>query len=171
MEFYNIAVNIFVCALLIGGLGLNILALPGNTFLFIVALVYGFYEGFVHINTTILAALLGAVVLGELIELVAGALGAKKEKASKRAIVSAVVGAILGGIVGTTVLPVLGSIFGAIGGSFIASYLAEYSKQADLDKARRVARSVMSGQILGMIIKLIVGIGMVITIFLNLSWS
>lgn len=171
MDFHNVAVNVFVFFLLITGLGLNILSLPGNTFLFVVALAYGFYEDFVHINITILAGLLAAVVLGEVIEFVAGALGAKKEKASKRAIVSAMAGAILGGIVGTAILPIVGSIFGVIGGAFVASYLAEYTKRADIDKARRVARSVMLGQILGMIIKLIVGIGMVITICLQLPWA
>jgi uncharacterized protein len=164
-------IHVAVIVLLLTGLGLTALGLPGNVLIFVTALAYGYYEGFVHIGYTFLLILLGTLLAGELVEFIAGALSAKRENASKRAVFAAVFGAILGGIVGTGLLPIIGSLLGAMCGSFIASYLAEYTKTGDMEKSQRVAKSVMTGQIIGLIFKFAIGIGMLVAVIYQLPWN
>ncbi|SMC47726.1 DUF456 domain-containing protein [Sporomusa malonica] len=165
------ALNLLVIVVAVIGIGMTAIGLPGNWLILFTALGYGYLETFVHMNTTALLILLGALLLGELAEFVAGAMGAKKEKASRAAIVSAFIGGIFGGIIGTGIMPGLGSIAGAVGGSFAAGYLAEYAATGDREKAGRVARSIMIGQALGLIFKLAVAIGMVAFIISKLTWA
>lgn len=165
------AINLLVIVVAVVGIGMTAIGLPGNWLIFFTALGYGYMEAFMHMNTTVLLILLGTLLLGELAEFVAGALGAKREQASRAAIVSAFIGGLIGGIAGTGIMPGLGSIAGAVGGSFAAGYLAEYAATGDREKAGRVARSIMIGQTLGLIFKLAVAIGMVAFIISKLTWS
>lgn len=168
MEWNQIAVQIILGLALFVGLVFTMLGLPGNLIILLSAVGYGFYQHFAEFNYTFLIVLLAAWSAGELIEFLAGMAGAKREKASRRAMMAAVFGAIVGGIVGTGVLPLIGSILGAMLGSFLASYAAEYSKSGDAAKSQRVAKSVMTGQMLGMIAKFAIGIGMTIAIIMRL---
>lgn len=156
--------------MLLVGVSLTMIGLPGNFLILLTALGYGYWEGFSHFNTTFLSVLFAAFIVGETVEFVAGALGAKREKASGWTITAAVLGAIVGGAVGTSIVPLIGSFLGAMAGAFAASYGVEYGKTKDAAKAIRVAQSVMVGQIVGMIAKFAVGIGMVVGIIANLPW-
>lgn len=170
MEITGLMLNVIVILLLLGGIGFTLIGLPGNVLIFLTALGYGYLEGFVHMNYQTLLLLLAALILGELVESFAGAVGAKKEKASFRAIIAAFFGGIIGGIIGTGILPVVGSIGGAILGGFAGSYLAEYTKHQDLDKAGRVAQSVIKAQLIGLVIKFAIAITMIIYILVHLPW-
>ena len=163
--------NLIIIVVTVVGIGLTAIGLPGNWLIFITALCYGYLQNFVHINTMILLGLFGAVVIGELVEFVAGSLGAKKENASRSAIIAAFIGGIVGGIIGTGIMPGLGSIAGAVGASFIAGYAAEYWVTGNKEKATRVAKSIIIGQALGLIVKLAIAIGMVVLLISQLSWS
>ena len=158
MDAGLIAINLLVIAVIAVGIGMTAIGLPGNWLIFFTALGYGYTEGFVHMSSTVLLLLLGALLLGELAEFIAGALGATKENASRMAIGSAFFGGIVGGIAGT------------ITGSFAAGYLAEYAATGNREKAGRVAKSIMIGQALGLIFKLAMAIGMVVLILSKLAW-
>lgn len=170
MEINVFVVNILLVILLLCSVSLTMIGLPGNLLIFLAALGYGYWEGFIHFSTTFLLVLLAALVVGETVEFVAGALGAKRQKASGWTIIAAIFGAIIGAIVGTFVIPLLGSFLGAMGGAFAASYGVEYLVTQDAAKSKRVAQSVMVGQIVGMIVKFALGIGMVAAIIANLPW-
>lgn len=170
MDISQFAIHSLMLILLITGFFLTVVSLPGNLFLFIIALLYGCYEGFQQFNLTVLATLFGMLVFGEVVEFAAGVVSARKEKASKRAMFAAVIGAVLGGVTGTAILPVIGSVLGASLGAFLASYVAEYTKQTDLAKAGRVAKSVLVGHVVGMLIKIAVGVGMIIVMGSHLPW-
>ncbi|HWR09316.1 DUF456 domain-containing protein [Sporomusa sp.] len=165
------AINLLVIVVTVIGIGLTAIGLPGNWLIFFVALAYGYQESFVYMNNTVLLILFGTLLAGELAEFAAGALGAKKENASRTAIIAAFIGGIAGGIIGTGVMPGLGSIAGAIGGSFATGYLAEYAATGNREKAGRVAKSIVVGQALGLIFKLAVAIGMVALIISKLTWA
>lgn len=171
MEINIFIVNILLIIVLLCSISLTMIGLPGNLAVLLVALGYGYWEGFNHFSTTFLLVLLAAFVIGETVEFVAGAFGATREKASGWAIAAAVFGAILGAVIGTTIVPLIGSFLGAMAGAFAASYGAEYLKTQDVAKARRVAQSVMLGQIVGMIVKFSIGVGMVVAIIANLPWG
>lgn len=163
--------NLIIIIISVVSIGLTAIGLPGNWLMVITALGYGYLEGFVHMNSTVLLLLLGAVVAGELAEFVAGSLGAKKENASRSAIIAAFIGGIAGGILGTGIMPGLGSIAGAVCGSFAAGYVAEYLATGNKEKAAKVAKSIVIGQAFGLIFKLAVAIGMLALIISQLTWS
>lgn len=171
MEAGLIAINLLVIVIIVVGIGMTAIGLPGNWLIFFTALGYGYMESFVHMSSTVLLIVFGALLTGELVEFAAGSLGAKKENASRLAIIAAFFGGIAGGIIGTGVMPGLGSIAGAIGGSFVAGYLAEYAATGSRERAGRVAKSIMIGQALGMIFKLAIAIGMVVFIISKLTWQ
>lgn len=163
--------NLIIIVVTVVSIGLTAIGLPGNWLIFVTALGYGYLESFTHMSSMILLVLFGAVLIGELAEFVAGSLGAKKENASRAAIVTAFVGGIAGGIIGTGIMPGLGSIAGAVGAAFAAGYAAEYLVTGNKEKATRVAKSIVVGQALGLIFKLAVAIGMVALIISRLTWS
>lgn len=163
--------NLLAILVAIVGVFLTAIGLPGNWLIFFTALGYGYLESFIHMNSTVLFILLGAVLAGELTEFVAGSLGAKKENASRKAILAAFIAGIAGGIIGTGIMPGFGSVLGAIGSSFIAGYLAEYAATGSREKAARVARGIVIGQTVGLIAKLAIAIGMVAVIISRVTWT
>ena len=150
---------------------MTIMGLPGNTLIFLTGLAYGYYDHFEAMDYAILVIVFGIFIIGEMIDFVAGLIGAKKEKASKRAIFATFIGTIIGGIWGTAVLPVIGSLLGALLGAFVATALAEYSKTKDITQAKRVAKSVVKGQIFGILIKATAAVSMAIILGYQLKWQ
>ncbi len=171
MEAGLTAINLLMIVIAVLGIGMTAIGLPGNWLILITAIGYGYLDNFVHMSTGVLLGLLGALLLGELAEFAAGTLGAKKEQASRGAMLAGFLGGIAGGIIGTGIVPGLGSIAGAIAGSFAAGYLAEYAATGNRDKAGRVAKSIVIGQALGLLFKLAVAVGMVVLLISKLTWQ
>ena len=170
MDFGLILVNIGLIFMLLASLGLTMIGMPGNVVILLTALAYGFYDHFVHISVMDLSIVLGAIAAGELFETFTGAIWAKREKASKRAILFAVIGTVIGGIIGTAITPFIGSIIGALLGGFILSWGVEYQLTNDKEHAMRVAMSVIKGQILGIIIKFTIALATIVYLLFNLAW-
>lgn len=171
MELTLFAANLFVIFLLLAGVGMTLFGLPGNLIILITAVGYGFFENFVTFETRFLLGLGGIFLLGEAVEFLAGALGAKKAKASGRAIVAAFFGGLAGAVFGSVIMPVAGTLAGAVAGAFGLSYLAELSKTGDKEKSARVARNVAVGLLVGTLFKLAVAVGMAAAVVLRLPWS
>lgn len=150
---------------------MTMVGLPGNILIVVIGLFYGYYDGFEHVDYVVLVIIAGVFILGEVIEFWAGFIGAKKEKASKRAVAAAFIGTILGGIWGTVILPLIGSILGALCGAFVITAIAEYTKTKNKEKARRVAIGVLKGQIVGMVFKVATAVGMAIALISKLKWQ
>lgn len=162
--------NLVMLVLLLAGFLLTVISLPGNWLIFFAALAYGFFYDFSGFTVQLVILLFGLLLAGELVEFIAGALGARKQKASTLATVAAFVGGIAGAVAGTAVLPVVGSLLGAFGGAFGASYLAEYLITGNRSQSHRVAKGVLIGQVAGMVVKMAIAIAMAITIAVNLIW-
>jgi len=106
------------------------------------------------------AVLWGAValaVVGEVLEFVLGAAGARQSGGSKRGAALAIVGGIVGAIVGTPVLPVLGTLIGACVGAFAGSLLGDLWAGRPLDHSLGSSRGAAVGRFWGTIAKLAVG--------------
>lgn len=168
MGYTTILMNILLGVILLGGIIMTMVGLPGNVLIVLVGLAYGYY---VHVPYSVLGIILGVFILGELIEFGAGVIGAKQEKASKRAVTAAFIGTVLGGIWGTSIVPFIGSIIGALLGAFVFTALAEYTKNKNREQATRVALGVLKGQIIGMIFKVAAAIGMAIVLLYQLQWQ
>ena len=165
MDIQLILLQAGLTAVMLAGLLLTLVGLPGNLLILLAALFFGWREEFAHLTPFVLGALAIAWLGGELLDFAAGIGGAKKERASWAATAAAVIGAIGGGILGTGMMPLIGTLAGALLGGFAASYGVEYWLSGDAVKARKVAGGVLKGQLLGMIVKSAVGLGMALTVW------
>jgi hypothetical protein len=103
----------------------------------------------------LLAACTLFALVGEGLEFLAGALGAKHGGASRRGMVFAVVGGVLGGIAGTPFGLVIGAFVGATVGTFLGAVVGELGTPGtELRATLRPATSASIGRILGTLSKL-----------------
>ena len=170
MDYSAILMNVLCSVIILGGVIMTMVGLPGNIIIVLIGLAYGYYDRFTHVNDVVLVIIIGVFVVSELIDFWAGLIGAKKQKASKRAVVAAFAGTVLGGIWGTAILPLIGSIVGALLGAFIITALAEYTKTKNKEQAKRVAIGVLKGQIIGMIFKVATAVGMATALIYQFNW-
>lgn len=151
----------------------NFVALPGNWFivglaaLFASALETGDAAQGLNWHGVALLAVFAAG--GEVLEFFAGAAGAAKKGASRRAIALAVAGTFFGSITGAIMglpIPIFGSLIGALagaaGGAFAGAYLGEMWKHGGAGKSMDVGWSAAVGRVLGTLGKLLVGVVMLV---------
>lgn len=104
--------------------------------------------------------LIGIVIaiIGEVLEFMAGALGAKKGGASKQGMLGALIGGFAGTLIGTFTIPVpiVGSLIGAIIGCGIGAVIGELkaTPEAQLKDTIKPAAGAVVGRILGALAKL-----------------
>ncbi len=146
---------------------LNLVALPGNWLIVGGAALFAWLLPIAAgrgITWNIVIVLAVLALIGEIIEFAAGAAGAAKQGASRRAIALSVVGAIVGSIVGIVTgapIPVIGSLvmalFGGAAGAFAGAYLGEAWKGRDEPARTAAGRGAFLGRIWGTVGKFAVG--------------
>jgi uncharacterized protein len=156
---------LFILTLAAGWL-LTLFALPGNWLMVAAAAVYAFFvpgEGRLAVSWGLVIALVVLAVLGELLELLAGALGAKKGGGSKRAAVLAVLFSVPGAMIGAMVgmpIPVVGPLIGVILfaglGAFAGAMLGESWKGRKLEESWQVGHGAFWGRVLGSLAKVMI---------------
>jgi uncharacterized protein YqgC (DUF456 family) len=172
MEIDWNVLNYYLWALLLvvgSGLGwlLNLVALPGNWLIVGGAALFAWLlpeEAGRGVKWETVIGLLVLAVIGEIIEFVAGAAGAAKQGASRRAVALAMVGAVAGSITGLAVgapIPILGSfvmaLFGGAAGAFTGAYLGEAWKGRAEPERTAAGRGAFFGRIWGTVGKFAVG--------------
>ena len=156
-----------------GGWLANLFSLPGNWLIVLTAgLAMAFAptsDGQPLIGWTGLGLLLGLAVLGEVVEFAAGAAGAAKRGASKRAVWMSVGGAMAGSIAGATagipvplVGPLIGAVLGGGAGAFGGAYAGEAWKGTGRSDAVAISTAAFKGRLLGTAGKLAVGAVMLV---------
>ncbi|WP_436716550.1 DUF456 domain-containing protein [Roseiconus lacunae] len=152
----------------------NLITLPGN---WICVLLIGLYawlgpqSGRLSISLVTLGVTFAIAFVGEVIEFVASAAGAKNAGASTKStiysIFGSIVGAVVGGIVGVPI-PVVGQIFAAIiFGGLGAAFGAMYGEWTDGRAWRdnwNVGQAAFWGKLFGTIGKFSVGLLIVLTV-------
>jgi uncharacterized protein len=149
----------------------TLLALPGNWFVVGLAAIFAWWfpaeagRGITWQTVGIAAAL---AVVGEIIEFTAGAAGAAKHGASRRAVVLSLVGAMLGSLAGFFVgipIPILGplivAVLGGAAGAFAGAYLGETWKGRTESEKIAAGHGAFMGRIWGTLGKLAIGAVMV----------
>jgi uncharacterized protein YqgC (DUF456 family) len=149
----------------------NMVTLPGNWLVVGLAALFAWLAtdaGGRGVTWTSVAVLLGLAVAGEVIEFVAGAAGAAKQGASRRAVVLALIGAMVGSVVGLGIgapIPIVGSlvmaVLGGAAGAFAGAYLGETWKGRLHVERTAAGRGAFFGRIWGTVGKLAVGAVMV----------
>ena len=153
----------------------NLLSLPGNWGIPIVALGLAWAfpidpsTGGPGIGWGSVGVLFGLAVLGEVLEFTAGAAGAAKQGASRRAIVLSLIGSfvlsLLGAILLGGLIPIVGALVGAVlgggGGAWCGAYLGEMWKGRSAPERLAAGRGAVIGRVLGTVSKLLVGAVMI----------
>ena len=153
----------------------NLLSLPGNWGIIVLAIVLAWLFPLEPstqapgVGWDTVAVLAGLAVLGELIEFAAGATGAAKQGASRRAILLSLLGScvlsILGALLVAAVIPVFGALVGAVlggaGGAWGGAYLGEMWKGRSQPERLAAGKGALVGRVLGTFSKLLVGVIMV----------
>jgi uncharacterized protein len=146
----------------------NAFALPGNWLMVALAALFAFWfpvsEGHgIHWLTVGVAAMLALV--GEVVEVAAGAAGAKRSGASRRAMLLAVVGTMIGSLMGafvTVPVPIVGPMIGAIGGGALGAFGGAYVGEAALGRSTEqslaVGQGALVGRLLGTAAKVLIGV-------------
>ncbi len=145
----------------------TLFAFPGNWILVgLGALFAGFFPAAsgrgVHWATVGVAA--GLALLGEVVELGAGAAGARKAGANRRSIVLALVGTLVGSMGGAlcgTPIPLFGPVVGALAGgaagAFAGAFIGETAIGRDPAHSLAVGKAALTGRLLGTVGKLLAG--------------
>ena len=148
----------------------TLLGLAGNTMILIMAVIYGFFTDFTHINSSILGWIFGLYTLGELWGFVVGYLGIRREKISYPKVFLIGVGTFFGGILGSFVTPLFGSIIGAGIGAFLVAFLVEMVTHQGPKRALHVACIAAIMQLFCLFGKMFIATIMMFILIWNLPW-
>ena len=177
VTYYTLAILLLL--LNIGFWLLNLLTIPGNWLVLIgTALfvwLYPYPEESGGLGWWVIGGMFALALLGEIIEFAAGAVGAAKQGASRRAMVMAIVGTVIGSLVGAGAgipIPVVGPIIGALGGgalgAFAGAWIGETWKGKTAQETFNVSKGAMIGRILGTVGKLLCGSIMIVLMIIDL---
>lgn len=115
------------CVVILGaiiGVVLTLVTLPGIWTMLLIALICKAWQPGL-LSWWVLGIGAGLAVLGEVLEFVGSAAGAKSTGGSRAGAVGSVIGGILGAILGTPVFPIVGTIVGAVVGAGLGAGIAE----------------------------------------------
>ena len=150
---------------LVAGLVITPLGLPGNWLILGCSIAYGFATGWEKFDWWPFIVLIAvAAVIGEIIEAISSALGAKKFGASTGGMVAAIIGSIVGLSMGSAVLPLIGTLIGAFLGAFLGAFIYEYIKLEDREQALRAGLGAFVGRTVAILAKEAIGIVMVVAL-------
>lgn len=174
----SLLILILVLLMLVCTLGVVMVAmqLPGTwVILGATAIVsWWYWEGWNDgvIGGWVLVALGSLAVIGEILEFIAGAMGARNAGASKRGAAGAIIGGILGAIIGTPTIPIpiVGTVLGAALGAGVGSILGDLWAGRKFDLALAGGKGAAIGKLWGTVAKLAIGVAMWLVVLGAALW-
>ncbi|MBN1788306.1 MAG: DUF456 family protein [Sedimentisphaerales bacterium] len=138
---------------------LSFFALPGNWLMIVTTVLFSIWQKDSFSIYVIIIAIILAVI-GEIIEFLAGAGGAKLAGGGKKAILAAIAGAIVGAVLGTVLIPVplFGTLLGSAIGTGMAVLIVEEKAGKEFKDSVKTATTAGIAQMLGTSAKVIVGL-------------
>jgi uncharacterized protein YqgC (DUF456 family) len=156
---------------LLGGLLLNLLTLPGNWLMLAAVALYALVTHFVHVGLRSLVVLLVLAVVAEVLELAAAGKGAKKLGGSKWGSTGALVGGLIGGFFLTLGIPVLGTLVGILLGTFLGAMAGELVGGKDVGRSAMIGVGAAKGRAYGTLLKLAFGcVIAVVSLIVSIPW-
>lgn len=159
-------------ALLLTGLFVNLLGLPGLWLMLASSAAYAWATGWNrHVGWQSLAALLVLAIIAEIVEFAAGSAGAKKAGGSVRGMIGAVIGGLLGGFFLTFLVPVpiLGTIVGVCVGTFLGAWAVELLVGKEMDQSLKIGVGAAKGRLVGTLLKSMFG-GAMLVVAMITAW-
>ncbi len=150
-----------------------VMQLPGTWVMLVLTAAFALWRGGdvtpgIGLGTVIVLLILA--IVGEVVETLAGAAGARKAGGTRTGAVLAVIGGIVGAIAGTAVLVVVGTILGACIGAGIGSIIGDVLRGRELAKASLAARGAMVGKFWGTLGKIAIATVMWFIATIALVW-
>lgn len=141
------------------GPGLVLLGLPGTWVLLALAAICEWLTEPTLFSDGVRWSVFVLALLGEGVEFLASAMGAKRAGAGRRGAIGALIGGIAGAIGGTFLIPIplLGTLIGGGLGAFAGATTLERHGGRDLSEAMRVGRAAGIGHMLGLFGKFAIG--------------
>lgn len=135
--------------------------LPSLAYMFVIAILFGFVNGFEALTGKDLGILFAFVAVSFVVDSISGLLGAKYSGAHTKSLLWGIVG----GILGTFIMPAFGSLIGL----FAAVFFAEIYYQKTKAAAVKSASGALVGAAVGIATNVVLAIGFLATfIFLAL---
>ncbi|QOV88080.1 DUF456 domain-containing protein [Humisphaera borealis] len=150
--------------LLICGLVLNVLTLPGNWLILLCAFLYGWVTGWAYVGLYTMIALLVLATVGEVVEFLAAGRATSKIGGSRWGSVGAIVGGLAGAIflTGLIPIPVVGTLIGVLAGTFLGATLGEWIAGKKVYHTIVIGAVATKGRLYGTILKVVFGFVMFI---------
>jgi uncharacterized protein YqgC (DUF456 family) len=152
---------------------LVVFGLPGNWLIVISTCLFAWWRW----NNSVfsiytLIAIVVLALLGELVELSAGMIGAKKSGASWPGSIAALFGAVIGAVFGTFLIPIVffGTVLGACIGAGLGVWGLEISRGKKMEQSVRCAVGAGLGEFFGITSKLVLGIIIWFTVAIAAFW-
>lgn len=157
MTTQNLIIVVFV-GLMVPGVFLALVPMmPALLYMFLLAALYGFLNGFVSLTAGNLAVLGGIFAASVIIDYSAGVIGARYGGASRKSIFWGFVGMLAG----LLVLPPFGGFLGLFTGVFISELIRRKNK----NKAMKAATASLVGSVAGMVVNVVLAIAF-LTLFI-----
>lgn len=158
---YHILLYIVLAALLLTGLALTIMTLPGLWLMVASAAGYALLTHFNFIGWKTLAVLLVWAGIAEVVELTSSGSGAKKAGGGKRGLWGALIGGIVGGIwLSFIPIPVISTLAGVCLGTFLGAMIGELSAGRRVHHSAWIGLGAAKGRLVGTFVKLGFGVVM-----------
>ncbi len=149
---------VLCAALMFASVLLNILSLPGNWGVVVLAALWGWLAPGGAVGGWFLLFLVLLAAAGEVLEFLLQARGAKKHGSSGKANAGGMLGAFAGAILGAPILFGLGALPGALIGAYCGCLAVELLTGRKGAEARRSAWGAMTGKFAGIIVKMALGL-------------
>jgi uncharacterized protein YqgC (DUF456 family) len=153
---------VLLIVLLVTGLFVNILGLPGLWLMVAAHAAFGWLTGWGnYVGWGSLVAIIVLGLMAEGVEFLAGAAGSKAAGGSKRGMAGAIIGGIVGGLAGTAIpVPILGTIIGAVIGAGLGAFLIERAIGRTHEESMQIGFGAAKGRFWGILGKSAFGIVM-----------
>ncbi|MCH8928516.1 MAG: DUF456 domain-containing protein [Candidatus Marinimicrobia bacterium] len=160
----NILFGILFWIVLIAGVAVTPLGLPGTFIIAVSVLIFDVLTDFEGFNSALIVFLFVLAVLMEILEATLSGYMAKRFGGSKLSIFGAIAGGLIGAIWGTMIFPVIGTLLGAFLGAFIGAFLGEYFLSREFDRSLLAGIGAFVGAVGGKTMKTITALAMVVTV-------
>jgi hypothetical protein len=162
---------IFIVVLL-AGVFLNLVGLPGLWLMVGAAAIYGWYTAWQYVGWGTLLTLAIIGVIAEIIEFISGSRGARKSGGSRRAAWGALIGGIVGAIVLSLPVPIIGTTIGLLIGVFAGAVIGEITVNPERGHLMRVGWHATWARFIAILIKVLFSVIMLgIAAWKALPWN
>ena len=149
----------------------SVFQIPGNWIMLLLALLFGWFEGFAAIRPWVLITGLCLFLVAEGLEWVSGYFGAKSFGGSRWSGVFAIIGAVAGALIGASFGYGLGAIPGTVMGAFLGALAVEVARQRHAGRAIWAGLGAALGRAFGLSVKLGAGALFLALLYVRVLWT